>query len=188
MIESNTQDKERMLSIRRGQTLYKAADSKSAERLKTLINASIEECAKYATSEKVSLNDIEAVRERSILYIRACEETGVYPSSTGLARALGYTRRSLAYWREQHPESDTGQWLEMMSDTFADVLNQSALNNCCNAIVSIFLSKALYGYKETSELMITPHERLAYDRDREYNQEEILARYTFEDNDGRKEE
>ena len=70
----------------------------------------------------------------------------------------------------------------MMSDTFADVLNQSALKNDCNAVVSIFLSKALYGYRETSELVVTPNERMAYDNE-PLSQAEIRARYEYNNDD-----
>ena len=109
------------------------------------------------------------------MYLRACEQTGTFPSSLGLARSLGYSDRALRNWRNFKPDTETAQWLEMFNELCADILNQSALKNNANSIVSIFLNKAMYGFRETNELVLTPstpnYEEAAY------SAEDIRRRY-----------
>lgn len=179
MIES----KQKGLATRHGNSIYKEKSAEYQEdKLKELLSAKTAELVEIATKEKVSLEDIEDVKLRTIVYLRACEETGTFPSMLGLARSLGYTRRSLAHWMQKKSNTETAQWLEMFSDTCADVLTQSALKNNANSIVSIFLSKAMYGLRETDELIITPNKGDRDDDEAPVDAEAIKARYSIIDN------
>jgi hypothetical protein len=64
----------------------------------------------------------------------------------------------------------------MFNDTCADILSQSALKNNANNIMAIFLNKALYDFRETSELVLTPN-RPGVDDEEEYSADDIRARY-----------
>ena len=64
----------------------------------------------------------------------------------------------------------------MFNDLCADVLNQSALKNNANSIVSIFLNKAMYGFRETNELILTPN-KPGYEEEAAYSAEDIRKRY-----------
>lgn len=185
MTDSMEESKERGLSLNKGNSIYKKESGEyQEEKLRELVAAKTTELVKYATQEKVSLADIDDVKKRTIVYLRACEETGTFPSSLGLARSLGYSDRSLRAWRSNKPNSETAQWLEMFNDLCADVLNQSALKNNANSIVSIFLNKAMYGFRETNELVITPNG--LQNEEIEYSADEIRKRYLMEEdyNDG----
>ena len=118
--------------------------------------------------------------------MRACEESGTFPSALGLSRSLGYSDRALRDWRNKHPDSPTGIWLEMVNDMFSDILNQSALNNNANTIMSIFLNKALYGLRDSNELIITPNSKI--DDEPEYNADDIRRRYLIDTDDTREDE
>ena len=175
------QAKQRGLSVTRGQSLYKAQTGAYSEgKLKALIRASMDDLAKYAESEKVYLGDAEAVKQRIIVYLRACEEVGTFPSSLGLARSLGCTRRALNYWRERNPNTETARWLELFSETCLDILNQSALRNNSNAIVSIFLAKSMYGLQDKTAIEVSTQQ---YEPDAAaFSESELMARYGIENN------
>lgn len=169
--------RENGLALSKGNSIYKqqAGEYKKGE-LSTLLQAKTQELAEVATREKVSLADSEEVKRRTIVYLRACEETSTFPSALGLARSLGYSDRALRNWRNKQPLSETAQWLEMFNDLCADVLNQSALDNNANSIVAIFLNKAMYGFRETNELVLTPNTS-QLEEEAAYSAEEIRKRY-----------
>lgn len=134
--------------------LYKAQSAEFVdERLTNLIAKTAYELAQIADTEPVELADTERVKERTMLYLRACQETAVIPSITGLAVSMGLSRQAVydCIWR-QSPLS-TAKWLELCRDTFSDLLSNAALRNDCNSIVSIFIQKAVYGLRESVEVV-----------------------------------
>jgi len=131
--------------------------------------------AEIATKEKVSLADVEEVKRRTIIYLRACEETGTPPSCIGLAHSLGYSDRALRDHRNNQPNSETAQWLEMFNEMCSDVLNQSALNNNVNPLYAMFINKAKYDYVDRKELILTPNNTSNTEDD--YSAEDIKKRY-----------
>ena len=177
--ESMEEAKEKGLALTKGNSIYKqqAGEYKKGE-LSALVQAKTQELVEVATKEKVSLADSDEVKRRTIVYLRACEETSTFPSALGLARSLGYSDRALRHWRSKQPQSETAQWLEMFNDLCADVLNQSALENNANSIVAIFLNKAMYGFRETNELVLTPNTQL--EEEAAYSAEEIRKRYILD--------
>ncbi len=176
MTETMEVSKEKGLSVSKGNSIYKKESGEyQEEKLRELVAAKTSELVEVTLKEKVSLEDIENIKVRTIAYLRACEETGTFPSSLGLARSLGYSDRALRNWRNQKPFSETAQWLEMFNDLCADVLNQSALKNNANSIVSIFLNKAMYGFRETNELVVTPNSNVQ--EEVAYSAEDIRKRY-----------
>lgn len=180
MLESMSEAKEKGLSVRKGQSIYKKESGEyQEEKLKDLISLGISDLAEYATKEKVALEDLPEIQKRSLLYLKACEESGTFPSSLGLARSLGYSDRALRYWRNKQPHTETAQWLEMFNEICADILSQSALKNNANNIMAIFLNKALYDFRETSELVLTPNST-ALDGENQYSADEIRRRYAIE--------
>ena len=139
---------------RKTSKLYKAESAAFVdEQLSALVKKTTEELAEVATSKPISLKDIDEVKKRTILYLRACEETSTIPSVMGLARSMGLTRQALydCIWRGE--PKDTAKWLELCRDAFSDLLAQAGLRNACNGITAIFLEKALYGLRETTEII-----------------------------------
>lgn len=172
--------KERALALQaagnKGRTLYKReANQFKEDELRALIGAKLEELAEFSTREQIKLTDTAAVKRRSVIYLKACQKAGTFPSNIGLAHALGYSARHLRYFRERKAAHDTAKWLDLFSELCADILTQSALRNNCNAIVSIFISKAVYGFREQSEVIISSQD--AYQTRDEIDIEEIRARY-----------
>lgn len=187
MLMDMNEAREKGLSVRRGQSIYKQQNGEYQRgQLQALISMNLNELAELTTKERVSLADTEEIKRRTVYYMRACEESGTFPSALGLSRSLGYSDRALRDWRNKHPDSPTGRWLEMVNDMFSDILNQSALNNNANTIMSIFLNKALYGLRDSNELIITPGSKI--DDEPEYSPDEIRRRYLIDMDDTQEDE
>jgi len=183
MLADMNEAKENGLSVRKGQSIYKKESGEyQEEKLRNLIASSLSDIADFATKERVALEDIKEVQARTIIYLRACEESGTFPSSLGLARSLGYSDRALRHWRSKQANTPTAQWLEVFNELCADILSQSALKNNANTIMSIFLNKALYEFSDKSELILTPNNN-AYADEAAYSAEEIRSRYTIDENE-----
>ena len=133
---------------------------------------------KLATSEHISLNDITEVKKRSLLYLKACEVNSVFPSMSGLARSIGYSRRELEIWRTKHTNTETAKWLDSFADCCAENLHQAALTKSTSEITTIFLSKALYGMTETQNLILTQGQT---DTREEIDIEALRAEYEYYD-------
>lgn len=167
------------LLVKRGQSLYKMQSGEyQKDELRALVDMNIHDVAEFATREKVSLSDIDEVRKRTLLYLKACSESGTFPSLLGLARSLGYSVRALNYWRTDRAQTETAQWLEMCSDTFADILSQSALRNNAQPIVSIFLSKALYQLRDSTEVIFSKGAEIT--QEDSFNVNDIRKRYLID--------
>lgn len=183
MVTDMNEAKTKELSVVRGKSRYKAESGEyQEEKLKGLISLNMQELAEVATKKRVSLDDIDEIKQRTICYVRACYESGTFPSNLGLARSLGYTARALRDWKNKRPNTETAQWLEMFSEMCADILNQSALKNNANNIMAIFLNKALYEFRETNELVLTPNAG-GMNEEVTYSADEIRARYITNDSD-----
>ena len=182
MLSSMNEAKEKGLAVRQGRSIYKQQSGEYQEnKLKDLVSMTISQVSDFATKERVALEDLEEIQRRTILYLKACEESGTFPSSLGLARSLGYSDRALRHWRSKQSNAETARWLEMFNDTCADILGQSALKNNANGIVTMFLSKALYDFTDKTEVIITPRTYIQ-EEEKTYSADEIRARYITEQN------
>lgn len=97
--------------------------------LRELLDGTLVDVVDFATKERVALEDLEMVQERTVIYLMACKETLTLPSSLGLARSLGYSDRALRHWRSKQADTPTAQWLEMFNDTCSDIISQIALKD-----------------------------------------------------------
>ena len=66
---------------------------------------------------------------------------------------MGLSRQALydVMWRQSPPR--TAGWLDLCRDSFSDILAGASLRNDCNNITAIFLQKALYGLRESVEIV-----------------------------------
>ena len=150
------ENKERQISRSRGQALYPKERNEVVEAtISRLVGMSFKQMGELATSEHISLSDVPELKKRSLIYLKACEVNSVFPSISGLARALGYSRRELENWRLNHKGTETAKWLDSFADVCAETLHQAALTKSTSEITTIFLSKALYGMTETQNLILT---------------------------------
>ena len=101
--------------------------------------------------EKINLRDAEAVKIQAMRYIRSCQISGVLPTMTGLALALGASNEHLSRFMSKNQEEESVKWLYLVKQHFADILGQSALDGAVAPIPAIFTLKANYGWRDDPE-------------------------------------
>lgn len=126
--------------------------------MSALIAKTTQELAEAATAGPISLTDTAEVKRRTIIYLRACEESSSFPSVNGLARSLGLSRQALYDTISRKSPAKTAEWLELCRDSFSDILAEASLRNNCNSITAIFLQKAVYGLRESVEIVASKPE------------------------------
>lgn len=99
-------------------------------------------------STKISLDDVAGVQEVTLRYMEACERVGMLPTMSGLASAIGTYREMMYSFIRHNPDHPTAKFLSQVSDTFGEIMMQSAASTAIQPIVSIFLAKARYGFRE----------------------------------------
>lgn len=162
--------------------LYKVESSQFVdERLSALVAKTASELAEAADHDPVSLKDVETVKHRTILYLKACETASNFPSVAGLARSMGLSRQALydCIWRKAPPE--TARWLELFRDSCSDMLAEASLRNDCNNITAIFLQKALYGLREAVEIVAKADEPLGTIPDQKMLEDRIMGSVVVDD-------
>ena len=130
---------------RSGRLYSRTADS--GEVVQTLVARLAAELADMP--KKIDLRDEDMIVRVAVTYVDACASAGVIPSKIGFCRSCGVSRQAVDYFLNHHGDEPSAERLRMIFDSFAEMLNNAALANACHPIVSIFLSKALYHYRDT---------------------------------------
>lgn len=165
---------------KRQNKLYRVESQEFASvRIADLVRASMSDLAALADGkQKISLPDTKALQTQTIIYLRSCEENGILPSMSGLARALGHSRNSLYNLMHRQPNSPSAEWLTVFQDLCSDLLAVSALRGDVQPVVSIFLEKAAYGMKENNEIIIQNGQaQTLTDEDRQEMAAQLMSRY-----------
>lgn len=106
-------------------------------------------------NDRVNLNDLEAVKERTEAYLRSCADSATIPSVMGLASlGFGCSRQWLNEFCRTHKGSPSADFIERLKDVFADALCNAALNRAASEAISIFILKNTAGFVDRME--ITP--------------------------------
>lgn len=156
IVSDIVESKEKQLSRTRGNNLYPRERSEvTDETISRLVGMSFAQMGEFATSEHISLTDMTELKKRTLIYLKACEDNAVFPSISGLCRTLGYSRQEIENWRSKHPGTETARWLNSFADACMETLHQAALKKHASEITAIFLSKAVYGLTETSNLVLS---------------------------------
>lgn len=169
-----------MLATAKEQRLNNRIYSKTADS-GLVVSAIVSQLAEDLTAipQKVDFRDTELVKNVCIAYADACSQAGLIPNKMGLSRALGVSRRTVDLFCDLHPDHPTAQLLEIVFDAFSEALSNAALVGATNNIFSIFVSKAIYKWKDTVSVETTPPDPM----DHHTTAAEILAKYSKEDLD-----
>ena len=108
--------------------------------------------SEFRAVEPISLSDTSRIRAIAEQYLYACEHTSTFPRLTGLCRALGYSSEAVRKWRIGHPDHETTLLIENFKQLCADVLEEAGLRGASNAILTVFLLKANWNYRDTVSL------------------------------------
>lgn len=144
-------DKEKNIAYARSSKVREKMENDEYKQvlISNLVDFGTEQLKASSASEKVSLSDVESVRNKAYEYLEACSNNSVLPNFLGLATCLGYTRRALYYCIEKRNYPETADFLEFFKDTCSDLLSQSALYGAVNQVYAIFLNKSIHGLQDT---------------------------------------
>lgn len=109
----------------------------------------LEESEKY--ENRISLQDTEAVKDITLRYIRSCQISGVMPTMSGVALAIGIIPENMFRYMRLHKDSETTKWLQKCKTMFGDILGQASLDGAVAPIPAIFTLKANYGWRDDPE-------------------------------------
>lgn len=137
--------------------IYKSEKSENAdftdERIAAIVGGGMAELASIAASGRVlNLSDVQSVKERTLLYVRACQQSATVPTMSGLARSFGMSTQALSNHMNRNPQSETTEWLKIAHDAFADMMAETASRGLTNVIFSIFSLKCRSGWKESIQI------------------------------------
>ena len=137
------------------QRVYSSADPKKHENLAISLQEGTDLVRNIDPANILDMNDIEAVRDRTVEYFAACEKAGAYPSVMGLAvHGYGMTRENLSLYLRTH-NNDTTAYIGMVKDVMADILSNASLNYSAAAIPVIFQLKNHHGFVDKVEVETT---------------------------------
>ena len=141
------------LSAQRGRSkIYKEiSDEHKAEVIGEDVRRKAETLRKH--QDKVDLSDVRAVRERAQVYLDACAEAGTIPNVLGLsAYGFGCSRQWLNEYLRTHPKSQSAEYINLLKDSFADILVNASLGRAADPTMGIFVLKNCAGFRDRFEI------------------------------------
>ena len=109
---------------------------------------------------RISLTDVDQVRECAVGYLKECADSGILPTVRGVAGKLGVTRQALYEFSWNHPGSQFARWLEDFSDMCGELTMAAALDGSVNVVAAIFTTKARNGWKDNITIDIPVNDPL----------------------------
>jgi len=98
---------------------------------------------------EIDMDNTEAVQARVCEYLDACAEAAVFPTMIGMCtHGLAVSRQAVYQWMSRHPGHRTTQFLNVIQDSFADLLASAALSGDAVSIPALFALKNLHGWAD----------------------------------------
>ena len=105
----------------------------------------------------VDTSDIEAIKERTTLYLNGCADKDIKPGVQGLCLWLGVERSTWYDWCNGTTRRDTHyNFCNRVMVLLAASWESNMQENKTNAVSGIFLGKNDFGYKDKSEVVVEP--------------------------------
>lgn len=124
----------------------------------------------------IDRTDPQQVEDRCIKYFEWCAETGSRPGLAALALALGIERTTL--WRYVNGMVASAEPVVPVLKRAVAVMNmlmeEFMMNGKINVVAGIFILKNNYGYKDQSDVVITPQKPLGEQKSAEMLAQEYL--------------
>ena len=108
----------------------------------------------------IDISDPQQVEDRIYWYFDHCGQCDMKPTVNGMCNALGIHRDTLHTWKTGEVRKGTHQEVvlrayRVMEELWEDYL----LNGKANPVSLIFLGKAMFGYREQQEIILTPNQQ-----------------------------
>lgn len=131
---------------------------------------------------KVDLNDVDAVKDRTDIFLASCEAASVVPTFLGLAVSFGYTREGLYKFLRTNRHTQAAQYIELVREVLADAMINASLTRTTDAATSIFALKNLHGFSDKIEIEpVAPANPLGPEIDQAELERRILANTVIDD-------
>lgn len=112
---------------------------------------------------EIDSNDAQQVIHRIRQYHQYCIDNDIKPDMSGMALAIGVSRKTLWAWENGH-ESDKPQAvrnaIKKGREINENILVTMMQNGRINPIPALFLLKNNHGYKDQQDIIITPNSPL----------------------------
>lgn len=164
MVEENAQ---------RASSRLFSKDIDVSEKITNLVNNARRELSEMPTT--ISLGDTKTVKVVTERYLESCAIVGVVPTKSGVCRGFGCSRQAVTDFMNKHPNHGTTKYLSVVFDLFSEILADAALAGSTHPIISIFLLKSIFGYRDTQTVEFIPPETGPLGE--EISAEEIAAKY-----------
>lgn len=144
----NIMDPCKMLELANEQKMTRLYDKTTdgTDKIQSLVGALANEISNLP--EKINMRDTKTVRIVAAQYVDACRTVGTIPNKIGLCRAMGISRQAVDSFMNMNPAHPTTEFLEIVLDSFAEILSNSALVGASNMVMSIFITKAVYKWRD----------------------------------------
>lgn len=126
---------------------------------------------------EIDLNDNVQVAKRVGEYFQICEDRGMKPSLSGLALSLNVDRTTLYRWANGKTEGkpqDVCNTIKRAYRILNYAIEEYMQNGKINPVSGIFLMKNNFGYKDQSEVVLTPNNPLGEATDRSTLEQKYL--------------
>lgn len=105
----------------------------------------------------IDISDPEQVDNRINEYFDFCEQTDRKPNVVGMANWLGVSKNTLSTWKNGEYRSETHSGIVKRAyDVLEELMVDYMQNGKINPANAIFLSKNLFGYRDTQDVVVTP--------------------------------
>lgn len=104
----------------------------------------------------VDTSDPQNIEDRIFWYFQLCVEQNMKPTVTGFSRALGYSRRTIDYWKNGEYRPENYDVIEKAYDMLEELWEMWMINGQINPASGIFLGKNHFGYKDVQDVVVTP--------------------------------
>ena len=109
----------------------------------------------------IDMNKPDEVQDRINWYLGRCMENDMKPGIVGLANALGVSRKTLWAWKtDQNGKTINSTSIDLIKKAYnfiEEMWEDYMLNGKAAPPNLIFLGKNHYGYADTTEVVVTPH-------------------------------
>ena len=127
------------------------------------MSAMIADAINISSFGKVDINDPQAVEERLNQYLQYCMQRDMKPSVESMALAFGTNRMQLWRWVngvECNIPEESRYAIKKGYNIMNQLLAQTMMDGKINPVSAIFLMKNNMGYRDQTEVVVTPNNPL----------------------------
>ena len=109
----------------------------------------------------IDISDPQQVDNRLREYFEWCVQNDEKPLVSGMANWLGISRKQLEEWKNGAWRKDTHcSIIKKYYGALEQLWEKYMSDGTINTVSGIFLGKVMFGYRETSEVVVTPNNNL----------------------------